>query len=118
LEAIIQAEGSYQIALYATVLLDSARQGRELAGTTVFDFVKDMRTLRNEVVHGRIDKVLDGRSKAKHKITEIELFPHYIYQLAILYVLNPGENGQHGLRPLGHRLALGEPVKVKTLREA
>ena len=118
LEAIIQIEGSYQIALYAAVLLRAASQGRGMAASDVFEFMKDMHTLRNDVVHGRIDKVLQGRTKTKHKITEIERFCQYVHELAILYLLNPGEKGKHDLRPLAHRLALGETVNLKTLYQA
>src|SRR5208282_1372188 len=51
LEAIIPIEGSYQIALYAAVLLRAVHKGRGLKAGDIFDFVKDMHTLRNEVIH-------------------------------------------------------------------
>jgi len=115
LEAIIPIEGSYQIALYAAVLLRAAHKGRGLKAGDIFDFVKDMHTLRNEVIHGRIDNVLLGRAKTKYKITDIGQFRQYVHELAILYLLNPDERGKQDLRKTAHRLAVGEDVNLRTL---
>jgi hypothetical protein len=115
LEAIIPIEGSYQISLYAAVLLHAAHGARALKAADVFDFMRDMHKLRNEVVHGRIDKVLTGRASTTYGITEIGRFRQYVHELAILYLLNPDDKGRHGLRTAAHRLALGEDVNLKTL---
>jgi len=115
LEAIIPIEGSYQIALYAAVLLHAAHRGLGLKAGEVFDFVKDMHTLRNEVVHGRIDKVLLGRANTTYKIADIGRFRQYVHELAILYLLNPDEKGKQDLRKTAHRLAVGEDVNLRTL---
>jgi hypothetical protein len=115
LEAIIPIEGSYQIALYAAVLLRAANRGLGLKAIEVFEFVKDMHKLRNEVVHGRIDNVLLGRGKTTYKIADIGRFRQYVHELAILYLLNPDEKGKHDLRGAAHRLAVGEDVNLRTL---
>ena len=115
LEAIIPIEGSYQIALYAAVLLGAAHKGRGPKAVDVFDFVKDMHTLRNEVMHGRIDKVLLGRANTSYKIADIGRLRQYVHELAILYLLNPDEKGKYDLRKTAHRLALGEDVNLRTL---
>jgi hypothetical protein len=114
LEAILQVNGSYQIALYATLLLCAAWREHGISSMEVFDFIKEMYTLRNNVVHGRIDKVIHGRTNTKHKITEIRRFRKYVHELAMLYVMNPSDSGGHNLQPFGHKLALGESVKLKT----
>lgn len=115
LEAVIPIEGSYQIALYTAVLLHAAHDRREPKASDIFDFVKDMHTLRNEVIHGRIDNVVLGRARTKYKITDIGRFRQCVHDLAILYVLNPDEKGKHDLRKIAHCLAVGDDVKVKTL---
>ncbi len=115
LEAIIPVEGSYQIALSAAVLLGATHKGRGLKAGDIFDFVKDMHTLRNEVIHGRIDNVLLGRARTKYKITDIGRFRQYVHELAILYLLNPDEKGKQDLRKTAHRLAVGEDVNLRTL---
>lgn len=116
LEAVVPIEGSYQIALYAAVLLGAASRDGATRAPEVFQFIKDMHTLRNAVVHGRLDKVLDGKVNTKNKLN-VALLRNYVHELAILYLLNPDERGNRGLCPLAHRLALGEPAVVKTLYE-
>lgn len=116
LEAVVPIEGSYPIALYAAVLLGASSRDRATRAPEVFQFIEDMHTLRNEVVHGRLDKVLEGRLKTKNKLN-VALLRNYVHELAILYLLNPNEQGNRGLCPLAHRLALGEPAVVKTLYE-
>ncbi len=114
LEAIVPVEGSYRIALSVAVLLQAASKGRVRAAD-VFEFVRHMHQLRNDVVHGRIDNVLLGNSKTKHKIADIGQFRRYVHELAILYLLNPDEKGKHGLRKVADSLALGECVTLRTL---
>jgi hypothetical protein len=115
LEAIVPVEGSYRIALSVAVLLQAASKGRRVRAVEVFDFVKDMHKLRNEVVHGRIDNVLLGKANTKFKIADIGQFRQYVHELAILYLLNPDEKGKYGLRKIAERLALGEDIDLKTL---
>jgi hypothetical protein len=112
---MLPVEGSYRIALSVAVLLQAASKGRRVKAADVFDFVKDMHQRRNEVVHGRVDSVLRGGTKTKHKIADIGRFRQYVHELAILYLLNPDEKGKHGLRKVADRLALGEDFALKTL---
>jgi hypothetical protein len=115
LEAIIQAQGSFEIALCTAVLLRAASAGTGSASGEVFEFIKKMYKLRNDVMHGRIDTVLERLASTNHNITAIDLFYNYIRQLAILYLLNFNEEGRPDLRQFAHRLALGETVHLKTL---
>jgi hypothetical protein len=108
LEAIVPAEGSQYISLYAARLLQSptnpANQAFEL-----FKFIKDMHKIRNYVLHGRIDEVLSGKLKTDYKL-DIPRLRHIIYSLACLYIMN-GSNGS--LREHATRLALGEKVDLE-----
>jgi hypothetical protein len=113
LEAVIPVEGSYQIALYAAVLLGAASRQPGTA-PDVFQFIKDMHTLRNAVVHGRLDEVLEGRVKTRNELN-VHRLAHVVHELVILYLLNPDDKGKRDLRPLAHRLALGEAVALRTL---
>jgi hypothetical protein len=116
LEAVLPIEGSYQIALFTAVLIRAANTGLGFKALEVFDFVRDMHTLRNEVIHGRINNVLSGKAKTKkYKITDIRRFRQYVHELAILYLLNPDETGNYDLRKVALRLALGDEVELKTL---
>jgi hypothetical protein len=53
MEALLSIEGSYQIVLYAAVLLGSAGGNRVVTAADTFEFIKDMHTIRNAVIHGR-----------------------------------------------------------------
>lgn len=63
LESVVPAEGSQYIALYAARLLracgHSAAPGKAFE---TFNFLKDMHKIRNDVVHGRINQVMAGKS--------------------------------------------------------
>ncbi|MGC2745790.1 MAG: hypothetical protein WA672_21685 [Candidatus Angelobacter sp.] len=104
LESVVPAEGSQYIALYAARLLraagHSAAPGKALE---TFNFFKDMHKIRNDVVHGRINQVLGGKSG---KNLNIDAFRHAIHTLAALYVMNGP------LRDQATQLLLGEPVKL------
>jgi len=84
LEAIVPAEGSQYISLYAARVLtppnSAPNQGFEL-----FKFIKDMHTIRNHIIHGRVGDVLSV--KTDHKL-DIPRFRHIIYSLASLYIMN------------------------------
>jgi hypothetical protein len=103
LEAVVPFEGSHNISLAAARLLtnpgDASSKPFEM-----FQFIKDMHTIRNEVVHGRIDRVLEGKKMPK---LDINRFRHIIYSLVCLHIMNGS------LRDASVRLALGEPVKLE-----
>jgi hypothetical protein len=102
LEAIVPAEGSEYISLYAARLLrnDSvSNQAFEL-----FQFIKDMCKIRNSVMHGRVDEVLSGKLGQR---LDIPRFRQVICSLARLHIMNGP------LRDLATKLALGETVQVE-----
>jgi hypothetical protein len=109
LEAVVPAEGSQYIALYAATLLRaSGYGGLGMKPFEVFTFIKDMHKIRNYVLHGRIDEILNGRLKTDHQLN-INAFKQLVHVLAGLYVLNGP------LREAATRLALGEEVKLETV---
>jgi hypothetical protein len=108
LEAIVPAEGSQYISLYAARLLASSGHGGFANNPfETFKFIKEMHTIRNYVIHGRVDEVISG--KVKHKLDVLKL-RQIIYTLAGLFVLNGGS-----LRESATRLALGEQVDLENL---
>jgi hypothetical protein len=66
-----------------------------------------MHTLRNDILHGRIDEVLNPK-KPKIDPGEVQIFRVMVYQLGALYILN----GK--LRDLASRLAVGEPTPFQS----
>lgn len=110
LESVVEVEGSYDIALYASLLL-SASGNRGLGATTaeLFEFFKGMYRIRNDIMHGRIDDVLNREAKSKSNF-DIYRLRYYVHQIAVLHVLNDD------LKQAAHRLALGEHVELMTLR--
>jgi hypothetical protein len=105
LEATVPAMGSEYISLYASRLLtpnDSpANQAFEL-----FQFIKDMHSIRNSVMHGRVDEVLSGKLKQAARL-DIPRFRHVVYSLTCLHIMNGP------LRDLATRLALGEKIELE-----
>lgn len=109
LEAVVPAEGSQYIALYAAILLKaSGYGGLGMKPFELFTFIKDMHKIRNHVLHGRIDEILSGRLKTDHQLN-INTFKQLVQVLAGLYVLNGP------LREAATRLALGEELKLETV---
>jgi hypothetical protein len=105
LEAIVPAEGSQYISLYAARLLQSPNNASSQA-FELFKFIKDMHKIRNSVLHGRVDEVLSGKLKTDYKL-DIPRLRQIIYSLACLYIMNGS------LRELATRLALGEQVNLE-----
>ena len=109
LESIVEVEGSYDIALYGSLLLNAT--GNRSMGTTTaesFQFFKEVYRIRNDIMHGRIDDVLNCEAQSRSGF-DIYRLRYYVHQIAILHVLNDD------LRQAAHRLALGEQVQLKTL---
>jgi hypothetical protein len=109
LESIIPVFGSEYIALYATVLLKASGKtqfGADLNSPyLIFKFIKRMHMVRNDIVHGRIDEVIDP-NKPKVKPDEVHAFRRMVYDLAALSILNGN------LRDIATKLAVGESVPL------
>jgi len=108
LEAIVPSEGSQNISLYAARLLRSPNHIPNQA-TDLFRFIKDMHTIRNSVLHGRVDDVLAGKVKNIKNDLDIPRLRHIVYSLVCLHIMNGP------LRDAGTQLLLGENVEL--LRE-
>jgi hypothetical protein len=108
LEAVVPAEGSQYISLFAAVLLKAGGyRGMEMKPFEMFTLFKDMHKIRNYVMHGRIDEVMSGRFRTDQQ--SFYTFKQMVHGLAGLYVLNGP------LRDAAARLALGEEMKLETL---
>jgi hypothetical protein len=103
LEALVPAMGSEFIALYAAVLLHGIRPQED--AESAYDFVKRMHTIRNEVMHGRLQLVL---TSIKNKLTEhdIRRFREIIHALAGAYVMNGALRDKARLLALGKKITL------------
>ena len=105
LEAVVPAEGSQYISLYAARLLSRANDQPNQA-FELFKFIKDMHTVRNHVMHGRIDEVISGKVKEAGRL-DIAKLRHVVYSLTCLYIMNGN------LREPATRLVLGEKVELE-----
>ena len=103
LEAIVPAEGSEYISLYAARLLSTPESAPNQT-FELFQFLKDMFKIRNSVLHGRIDEVLSGKLSQKLDIFRLR---HVIYSLTCLHIMNGP------LREIATRLALGETAQIE-----
>ncbi len=103
LEAVVPAMGSEFIALYAAVLLHAIKSQED--PESAYDFVKRMHTIRNDVMHGRIQTVL---TSTKNKLTghDIHRFREIIHALAGAYVMNGALRDKARLLALGKKIAL------------
>jgi hypothetical protein len=112
LEAIVPAEGSEYISLYAAVLLKTGGyRGSGMKPFEMFMLFKDMYKIRNAVMHGRIDDVMSAKTGGKFRTDQQSFytFKQMVHGLAALYVLNGS------LREPATKLALGEEMKLETL---
>jgi hypothetical protein len=109
LESILEVAGSEYVALYTAALLKESGYSPFLPHTTdsygIYKFVKRMFGLRNDIMHGRIDKVLDPQ-KLNSFPTELQEFRRMVCHLAILSILN----GK--LKEFATRLAVGAAVQL------
>ena len=108
LESMVPASGSYNISLHASVLLKASKPRASINASEIFDFLRKMYAIRNDVMHGKLKKVLDGVANAKSALNTHQL-RMYVYDLAMLQVLNADLGG------LAHKLALGESVQLRTI---
>jgi hypothetical protein len=105
LEALVPAGGSEYISLYAARLLRSPNSAPNQT-FELYKFIKDMYTVRNNVVHGRVDDVLSGKLKESRKL-DISRLRHVVYSLACLSIMNGP------LRDAATLLALGETFQLE-----
>jgi hypothetical protein len=107
LEAIVPAMGSEFIALYAAVLLHAINKNEDAFGA--FEFLKRVHKVRNDVMHGRMDEVINSTKKNKFTVDDLARFRHIIHDLAGAYVMNGP------FRDIATKLALGQPVELISL---
>jgi hypothetical protein len=110
LEAIVPAKGSYQIAMNAAILLGSHLDDGGAKTREVFNEVRKMYSLRNAVMHGRVDQVIGGKKAKTAGALDISALQRVVHDLAILKILNPHPSGN--LNDLAERLLLRETVAV------
>jgi hypothetical protein len=70
-----------------------------------FKFIKRMHQIRNDIVHGRIDEVLNP-NKPKITVGEVHTFQLMVHHLGALSILNSD------LRDLATKLAVGESTPL------
>ena len=114
LEAILPIPGS-EIPLRALELLQSGTQFQSPGKSNVADLFRDMYSLRNSVMHGRYDQVVENRAGTQNGLKDVDLFRMYVHELAVLYLLNPDKDGKPNLRQFVKPLRKGHPIKVETL---
>ena len=106
LEAIVPVMGSESISLYAARLL-TRHDSPPNQGFELYTFIKDMYKIRNAVVHGRVNEILDVNSKLAAKL-DIPRFRQIIYSLTCLHIMNGQLRGD-----LATRLSLGEKIELE-----
>lgn len=108
LESVVPASGSYNISLHAAVLLKASKPRASINASEIFDFLRKMYAIRNDVMHGKLKKIVDGAADGKSALDTHQLRT-YVYDLAMLHVMN------EDLGSLAHKLALGESVQLRTI---
>ncbi|HVB34225.1 MAG TPA: hypothetical protein VNJ52_07655 [Patescibacteria group bacterium] len=109
LEQIVPVNGSEYIALYSATLLKASGNHKYKAdpyGT--YAFIKKMHKVRNDVMHGRLDKVI-ASDDSHFSPEDVRRFGQMVRVLAGLFILN-GE-----LREAATKLALGEGVVLESV---
>jgi len=106
LEAVVPAMGSEFIALYSAVLLHAINKNED--SLTAFEFIKRMHKVRNDVMHGRMNEVLDAK---KNKFTpgDVAIFGDIVHALSGAYIMNGP------LRDPATKLALGQTVTLTSM---
>ena len=115
LEAILPFRGE-QIPRYAARLLQFA-PSHGAATTDNLAFIRDMYVLRNRAMHGKFDQVLEDRAGTQYKLKDVERFRWCVHALAVLYFLNPDQDGNPNLRRFIRQLRQEQPVSLKGLYE-
>jgi uncharacterized protein YutE (UPF0331/DUF86 family) len=108
LEAVVDAKGSENIALYSAVLLSSINKHESSKAPNNYEFIKRMYRVRNEVMHGRVDNIY-ASNKNKFCPDDVQRFRNIVHALAGAYVMNGP------LRESATKLALGQSVELTSL---
>ena len=61
---------------------------------------------------------MEDRAGTHYKLKDIDLFRRYVYDLAILYFLNPDPKGEQNLRHFITHLRREKAVELRTLADA
>jgi hypothetical protein len=104
LESLLPLRGSDAIRLSAAILI--SRSTKE-AAPEIDDFFKVVYQVRDDVMHGRLDKVIQDARSSKRRVN-VRKLGSYIRTLGCLVVLNDG------LSFVARRMALGESVNLVT----
>lgn len=115
LEAILPFGGGKKIPKYAATLLQSSTPSRWIAATDHVDFLVEMYKLRNNVMHGNFYQVLEDRAGTHYKLKDVERFRRCAHYLAVLYFLNPDQDGKPNLGRFKKQLERGQVVNLKKL---
>jgi hypothetical protein len=114
LEAIMEVAGSEYVALYAAVLLKESGYGPLPQGAAdyygAYEFIKKMFASRNNIMHGRIGKVLNPTTN-KSLSSDVQIFRRMVCHLATLSTLNAN------LREIAAKLAVGAAVQLKSFNQ-
>jgi hypothetical protein len=113
LESILPFKGD-QVPAYAADLLHANR--RDLAAKAAdTGLLRDMYKLRNMVMHGSYALVLKNQAGTRHTLKDVEHFRRRVHALAILYFLNPDQNGWPNLRRFIKESRKGKQITLNTL---
>lgn len=111
LEALLPFRGK-QIPVFAARLI---QYNTPNARDDVAGLLNDMYDLRNMVMHGRYDRVLHDRAGTRYKLAEMGNFRRHLHSLAVLYLLNPDQDGCPNLRRFIKQLRKDENIQLNTL---
>jgi hypothetical protein len=113
LESVLPLDGD-QIPSFAARLLEENGL-HTFSRTNMVGLLRDMYTLRNKAMHGEYDRVLEERVGTQHGLRDVEHFRRCVHNLAILYLLNPDQDGRPNLKRFIKQLRKGKAVQLKTL---
>jgi hypothetical protein len=109
LESVLPVAGSEYIALYAAALLKESGNGYYVKDPyTTYEFIKRMHKVRNDVMHGRIDDVLNAK-KSGFSSNDSRDFRNMVFVLVQLHILN----GK--LREAAPKLTLGKEMNLESV---
>lgn len=109
LESVLPVAGSEYISLYAAALLKESGNAYYVKDPyTTYEFIKRMHKVRNDVMHGRIDDVLDVK-KSGFSPDDARKFRNMVFVLVQLHILN----GK--LRDAAPKLTLGKEMNLESI---
>jgi hypothetical protein len=104
LEALLPLRSKYQIAMSASALLAGHLNDDGQRASQIFNTVSDQYSLRNDVMHGRVDDVLAGRGRH----LDVPSLEEIVRDLTTLRILNPGLDFPN----TANQILLRRPVEV------